>query len=153
MRSLSEHEVIAEFLRSEFHHPEFEEYRREFDRLVNHPTWITTGKMPCVGLCCFFAAARCGGNSRKTRNGSRWNLRRSDLARIRFFPRAQWRRVAEGSFYMTDMVESLRLKWQDSPDDEFFRKLRPHHAILCRKLVELPPFADRSRRSKPADHS
>src|SRR5215469_2012994 len=27
VRPLSEHEVIAEFLRSEFHHPEFEEYR------------------------------------------------------------------------------------------------------------------------------
>src|SRR5579864_8505996 len=38
LRSLSEHEVIAEFLRSEFHHPEFEEYREEFDQLVNHPT-------------------------------------------------------------------------------------------------------------------
>jgi len=50
-------------------------------------------------------------------------LTRSDLARIRFFPRAQWRRVAEGSFYLTDMVESLRQKWQESPDDEFFRKL------------------------------
>src|SRR5256714_932409 len=30
-RSLSEHEVIAEFLRSEFHHPEFEEYRSDFE--------------------------------------------------------------------------------------------------------------------------
>src|SRR3954454_6662447 len=37
VRSLSEHEVIAEFLRSEFHHPEFEEYRSDFERLVNQP--------------------------------------------------------------------------------------------------------------------
>ena len=51
------------------------------------------------------------------------DLHRSDLNRIRFFPRAQWRRVAEGSFYMTDMIECLRLKWQESPNDEFFRKL------------------------------
>ena len=54
---------------------------------------------------------------------SRLNSGRADLERIRFFPRAQWRRVAEGSFYLTDMIECLRLKWQESPDDEFFRKL------------------------------
>jgi hypothetical protein len=46
-----------------------------------------------------------------------------DLARVRFFPRAQWRRVAQGSFYLTDMIESLRLKWPESHDDEFFQKL------------------------------
>ncbi|HKU24325.1 MAG TPA: oligosaccharide flippase family protein [Candidatus Sulfotelmatobacter sp.] len=37
VRSLNEHEVIAEFLRSEFHHPEFEEYRSDFEHLVRHP--------------------------------------------------------------------------------------------------------------------
>jgi hypothetical protein len=51
-------------------------------------------------------------------------LDRKDLERIRFFPRAQWRRVAEGSFYLTDMIECLRVKWQESPHDEFFQKLR-----------------------------
>ena len=34
---MSEHQVIAEFLRSEFHHPEFEEYRKEFEYLVTQP--------------------------------------------------------------------------------------------------------------------
>src|ERR1700733_2679626 len=37
MRSLTEEEVIAEFLRSEFHHPEFDEYRKQFDYLVKKP--------------------------------------------------------------------------------------------------------------------
>ena len=50
-------------------------------------------------------------------------LIRKDLERIRFFPRAQWRRMAEGSFYLTEMVDSLREKWQQSPDDDLFRKL------------------------------
>lgn len=50
-------------------------------------------------------------------------LTRQDLDRIRFFPRAQWRRVAQGSFYMTEMIDALRGKWQTNPRDEFFRKL------------------------------
>ena len=96
-------------------------------------------KMHCDGLSCFFAGARCGGNFRRTRV-VQGRLARKDLERIRFFPRAQWRRVAEGSFYLTDMVDSLRLKWQESPDDEFFRKLQ----LLKRSGSGRPGEPDRS---------
>jgi hypothetical protein len=52
-------------------------------------------------------------------------LTAEDLARIRFFPRAQWRRVAQGSFYLSEVVERIRLKLEDSEeDDRFFHKLR-----------------------------
>jgi O-antigen/teichoic acid export membrane protein len=123
VRSLSEHEVIAEFLRSEFHHPEFEEYRREFGRLVRAPD-LESSRENALRRALLFL--RRGSMWRELPEDTQWfqvDLRRSDLTRIRFFPRAQWRRVAEGSFYMTDMIESLRLKWQETPDDEFFRKL------------------------------
>jgi hypothetical protein len=36
-RLLAEEEVVAEFLRSEFHHPEFDDYRHEFEHLVKNP--------------------------------------------------------------------------------------------------------------------
>jgi hypothetical protein len=120
---LNEHEVIAEFLRSEFHHPEFEEYRREFGRLVRVPD-LESSRENALRRALLFL--RRGSMWRELPEDTQWfqvELRRSDLARIRFFPRAQWRRVAEGSFYMTDMIESLRLKWQETPDDAFFRKL------------------------------
>ena len=52
-------------------------------------------------------------------------LTAEDLTRVRFFPRAQWRRIAQGSFFLTDVVERIRLKLEDSEeDDRFFRKLR-----------------------------
>jgi len=123
LRSLSEHEVIAEFLRSEFHHPEFEEYREEFDQLVNHPT-LENHRENALRRALLFL--RRGAMWRELPEDTQWFeviLSRSDFARIRFFPRAQWRRVAEGSFYLNDMLESLRQRWQESPDDEFFRKL------------------------------
>jgi O-antigen/teichoic acid export membrane protein len=123
LRSLSEHEAIAEFLRSEFHHPEFEEYRNEFARLVNHPD-LNSHRENAVRRALLFL--RRGAMWRELPDDTQWfevKLTRSDLARIRFFPRAQWRRMAEGSYYVTDMVESLRVKWQESPEDEFFRKL------------------------------
>ncbi len=123
VRSFNEQEVIAEFLRSEFHHPEFEEYRQEFGHIVRKPD-LHSHRENALRRALLFL--RRGAMWRELPEDTRWfqvNLRPSDLNRIRFFPRAQWRRVAEGSFYMTDMIECLRLKWQESPDDEFFRKL------------------------------
>src|SRR6266567_5483362 len=123
VRALNEHEVIAEFLRSEFHHPEFEEYRQEFGRLVRTPD-LRSQRENALRRALLFL--RRGAMWRELPEDTQWfqvELRRSDLNRIRFFPRAQWRRVAEGSFYMIDMIESLRLKWEEAPEDEFFRKL------------------------------
>jgi len=124
VRPMSEFEVIAEFLRSEFHHPEFEEYRQEFGRIVNTPN-LENHRENALRRALLFL--RRGAMWRELPEDTEWfmvGLTRDDLERIRFFPRAQWRRVAEGSFYLTDMVECLRLKWRESPDDDFFKKLR-----------------------------
>ena len=123
VRSFNEQEVIAEFLRSEFHHPEFEEYRQEFGHIVRKPD-LHSHRENALRRALLFL--RRGAMWRELPEDTRWfqvNLRAGDLNRIRFFPRAQWRRVAEGSFYMMDMIECLRIKSQESPDDEFFRKL------------------------------
>ena len=120
---MNEQQVIAEFLRSEFHHPEFEEYRKEFDHLVMQPD-LESHRENALRRALLFL--RRGAMWRELPEDTQWfkvELTRQDLERIRFFPRAQWRRVAEGSFYLTDMIDSLRGKWQDTPNDEFFRKL------------------------------
>jgi O-antigen/teichoic acid export membrane protein len=124
VRSLNEQVVIAEFLRSEFHHPEFEEYRREFARLVEAPD-LQSDRENALRRALLFL--RRGAMWRELPDDTQWfevRLTSEDLTRVRFFPRAQWRRVAEGSFYITDVLECLRQKWQESPDDEFFCKLR-----------------------------
>jgi O-antigen/teichoic acid export membrane protein len=124
VRSLSEHAVIAEFLRSEFHHPEFEEYRYEFGRLVEEPDMESDRENALRRALLFL---RRGAMWRELPDDTQWfevELRSEHLTRVRFFPRAQWRRVAEGSFCIADVVDCLRQKWQESPDDEFFRKLR-----------------------------
>ena len=80
--------------------------------------------MRCGRLCCFCGEDPCGGSFPRTRNGIEVELTPDDLDRIRFFPRAQWRRAAEGSFYMKDVVERMRPKLEEVTDDEFFRKLQ-----------------------------
>lgn len=122
LRALSENEVIASFLRSEFHHPEFREYQ-EFLHLVSEPD-LESHRENALRRALLFL--RRGAMWRELPENTQWyqvQLKPEDLARIRFFPRAQWRRMAEGSYYLNDMIESLRTKWAEATDDEFFRKL------------------------------
>jgi O-antigen/teichoic acid export membrane protein len=125
LRPLSEEDVIAYFLRSEFHHPEFNEYRHEFDHLVNTPD-LSSSRENALRRALLFL--RRGAMWRELPADTKWfevELTAQDMARIRFFPRAQWRRIAQGSFYLKDVVERIRLRLEGSEDDDrFFRKLR-----------------------------
>jgi O-antigen/teichoic acid export membrane protein len=123
-RSLSEEEVMAEFLRSEFHHPEFDEYRNQFDHIVRHPDLSSTRENAVRQALLFL---RRGPMWRELPADTTWfevQLTGADLNRIRFFPRAQWRRVAQGSFYLTDVVERIRVHLNAHTNDTFFGKLR-----------------------------
>jgi O-antigen/teichoic acid export membrane protein len=124
VNKLSEEEVIAEFLGSEFHHPEFDEYRHQFDRLVKSPD-LDSSRENSVRQALLFL--RRGAMWRELPADTQWyevELTAADLARIRFFPRADWRRIAQGSFYLTDVVERIRPKMENSFDDSFLGKLR-----------------------------
>ena len=123
-RLLKEEEVMAEFLRSEFHHPEFDDYRHEFDSLVRHPN-LESSRENAVRQALLFL--RRGAMWRELPENTEWfevELTAEDLARIRFFPRAQWRRVAQGNFYLIDVVERIRVKLEAPFQDDFLGKLR-----------------------------
>ena len=124
LRPLTEEDVIAEFLRSEFHHPEFKEYRTEFERLVINPD-LSSPRENALRRALLFL--RRGPMWRELPADTKWfevELKAGDLERIRFFPRAQWRRVAQGNFHLLDVVERIRVKLEEGVNDDFFRKLR-----------------------------
>ena len=134
-RVLAEEEVIAEFLRSEFHHPEFEDYRHEFDYLVRHPN-LESARENSVRQALLFL--RRGAMWRELPADTRWcevELTAADLDRVRFFPRAQWRRIAAGSFYLTDVVERIRLKLEAPFHDDFLGKLRSLSSSVEENLI------------------
>jgi O-antigen/teichoic acid export membrane protein len=121
---LQEEEVIAEFLRSEFHHSEFDEYRNQFDYLVSQPNLASSRDNTMRQALLFL---RRGAMWRELPADTKWfeaELTPHDLSRIRFFPRAQWRRVANGSFYLLEVVERIRLRLDASAQGDFFDKLR-----------------------------
>ena len=123
-RPLSEEEVIAEFLRSEFHHTEFQEYRDEFSHLVNNPD-LNSPRENALRRALLFL--RRGPMWRELPTDTKWfevELTSADLDRVRFFPRAQWRRVAQGNFQLNEVVGRIRERLEVSSDDRFFNKLR-----------------------------
>lgn len=131
LRQLTEDEVIAEFLRSEFHHLEFDEYRVAFESIVRRPDLSNPRENELRRALLFL---RRGGMWRELPVDTKWfavGLAWKDLSRIRFFPRAQWRRVARGGFYLPQVIERLRRDLQLSGKDEFLDKLRTLSSLVC----------------------
>jgi Polysaccharide biosynthesis protein len=123
-KPITENEVIAEFLKNELHHPEFDEYREQFQRVVTQPDLGNTDENSLRRALLFL---RRGAMWRELPPDTQWyevRLTAQDLARIRVFPRAQWRKIATGSFYLNDIVEGIRSGSENDPDDDFFAKLR-----------------------------
>lgn len=127
VRAFSEDEVIAEFLRNEFHYPEFEEYREQFESIVNQPNLADRQENELRKALLFL---RRGPMWRELPLDTRWfavELGLEELTRVRFFPRAQWRRAARGSFIVSSVVDRIRLESKASTEHEFFAKLRRLH--------------------------
>jgi hypothetical protein len=96
-RMLTADEVKAEFLKSEFHHSEFDDYRSQFDCLVQDPDLSNSRENAARQALLFL---RRGAMWRELPPDTCWfevELAPEDLKRIRFFPRAHWRRFAQGS--------------------------------------------------------
>jgi O-antigen/teichoic acid export membrane protein len=132
---LAEEEVIAEFLKNEFHHAEFSEYRDRLAHLVEAPDLSSVQENALRRALLFM---RRGAMWRELPEDTRWfevELTARDLARIRVFPRAQWRRIAQGSFYLTDVVARIRAEFGSRSEDEFLDKIRRLSSLVGEKEV------------------
>ena len=104
LRPVSEEEIIAEFLRGEFYHPEYDSYREDFKHLVEradldhpHENFIRRALL----------FRRRGRLWREFPADTQWfeiELGAADLPRLRSFPRNEWRRFAGGGFELTEMI-------------------------------------------------
>ena len=129
---LSEEEVIAEFLKSEFHHPEFDEYRKHSADLVATPNFDDVSENAWRRAMLF---VRRGPMWRELPKDTQWReceFTVEDLDRVRVFPRAQWRKIARGNFYLTNIISRVRVRMGEQSSDPFFRKL----SVLSTKLQQ-----------------
>ncbi|HTC95342.1 MAG TPA: hypothetical protein VK699_17990 [Terriglobales bacterium] len=108
LQRIEEAGVIAEFLRNEFYHPDFHYDREKFERVVLKPD-LTDELENALRRALLFR--RRGHMWRELPADTEWwlvQVEAQDLEKIRVFPRAHWRKIADGSFYLHDIVGRIR---------------------------------------------
>jgi hypothetical protein len=110
LRKVTEAEVIAEFLKNEFYQEEFHEDREQFEQLVLGAE-ITDETGNALRRALLFR--RRGHLWRELPADTAWwevQIEPEDLQRVRVFPRGKWRRVADNSFLLTDVVRRIKTR-------------------------------------------
>lgn len=107
LRRVHEPKVISEFLKNEFYQEEFHADRSQFEHLVMNAD-IANERDNALRRALLFR--RRGHMWRELPVDTQWwevRLEPDDLDLIRVFPRAQWRRVSNGNFQLTDITKRI----------------------------------------------
>ncbi|MFZ0392330.1 MAG: lipopolysaccharide biosynthesis protein [Terracidiphilus sp.] len=110
IRRVSEDEAIAEFLKSDFHRHEFNEYQKPFGDLVLNPNLDDADENAKRRALLFIRHLALW---RELPLNTEWyevEVTESDLPNIRIFPRAQWRKVARKSFSAPEVASGMRTR-------------------------------------------
>jgi O-antigen/teichoic acid export membrane protein len=108
IRRVSEDEVIAEFLKSDFENAAFEDYQDSLRELVTKPRLDDPSENAKRRALLFIRHFPLW---RELPKGTEWyevEIKPSDLDQIRVFPRALWRKLARGNFTLTAVIERIR---------------------------------------------
>lgn len=123
-RRVAEDEVIAEFLRNDFHSPAFEQYQAALQHLVATPDLQHDGQNK-VRRALFNVRHRA--LWKELPKDTVWfeaEIETKDLDRIRVFPRAQWRKFAFGDFGLTQVAPRiLDERYRDRASGAFLAKI------------------------------
>jgi hypothetical protein len=107
---VSEDEVIAGFLKSDFESPEFREYQESMGELVNDPDLDNAGDNAKRRALLFLRHLSLWKQIPAKTKWYEMEVNEENLSQIRAFPRAQWRRLARGNVSITEVAESVRTR-------------------------------------------
>jgi hypothetical protein len=108
IRRISEDEVIAEFLKSDFECPAFRDYRRTMNEIVTSPDLDDHAANAKRRALLFIRHLSLW---KELPTGTEWyeaEVNERDLESIRVFPRAQWRKLARGNYSITQVAARLK---------------------------------------------
>jgi O-antigen/teichoic acid export membrane protein len=130
IRRVPEAEVIAAFLRNEFYHRDFDRDRELFHDLVMTPDLTNDAENALRRALLFRRRATMWHELPADTQWWQVSLTRPDLERIYAFPRAHWRKLADGNFRLADMVERMRRMAFTGGSREFMQKILALSAYL-----------------------
>jgi hypothetical protein len=134
---ISENEVIAEFLKGEFYHQEYDRDRGQFEVLVHDPRLDDDAENALRRALLYRRRATMW---RELPVDTQWwdiELDSQDLERINIFPRAQWRSIAQGNFRALHVAELIRRHFDPAKPNDLSAKI---HALRTLMRMEGPRF-------------
>jgi len=121
-RQVTEHEVIAEFLKSDFDDPVFADYQESMQEIVTRPNFADTAENAKRRALLFLRHMALWKEIPADTQWYEIGLKEPDLEHIRVFPRAQWRKLAGKNFSITEIVQNLQSR-RDLLDIPFLSKI------------------------------
>ena len=119
---VSEDEVIAEFLKSEFRNPAFRMYQDSMQGIVNKPNLEDAAENQKRRALLFIRHLALWKELPEETIWYEVEIREQDLDQIRVFPRAQWLNLARGNFSITEVAERMRVR-QTVEESAFLSKI------------------------------
>ncbi len=110
IRRVSEDEVIAEFLKGDFHASAFKEYRESLHEVVSKPDLENTVDNAKRRALLFIRHLALWEEIPTETEWYEVEIKQTDVSQIRVFPRAQWRKLAHGNFSITKVAERMRTR-------------------------------------------
>lgn len=108
IRTVNEAEVIGEFLRNEFYQNEYHHDRHKYEHVVMEPDFSNAAENAVRRALLF---RRRGHMWRELPADTKWyevEFEANDLPKVHVFPRAQWRKLSDGSFVISEIVKNIR---------------------------------------------
>ncbi|HUS19738.1 MAG TPA: hypothetical protein VMZ25_08815 [Terriglobales bacterium] len=122
--AVSEAEAIGEFLRNEFHEAQYNFDRDRFESYVLKPDFSDVHANAVRRALLF---RRRGHMWRELPKDTQWwrvKIEPSDLANVHVFPRAQWRKISNGSYSIGDVVDRIRERRYKDGGNEVIAKIQ-----------------------------
>jgi hypothetical protein len=133
---ISEAEVVAEFLKAEFYHCEYDSDRQRFDSIVHNPDLTDAGEN-AIRLALLFR--RRGAMWRELPEDTQWceiELEPEEIERVNVFPRARWRRISGGNFQAVNVAERIRRQMQRGKSSEWLAKISVMKMLLQSNVLK-----------------
>jgi O-antigen/teichoic acid export membrane protein len=151
LRRVTEDEVIAEFLKSDFDNSAFDDYQDALRGLVRTPHLEDADENAKRRALLFIRHSALWRELPEETGWLEVEVRPENLSQIQVFPRAQWRKLARGNFTVTAVVERLRtFRGRNFGEETFLSKIADlggsfRHdadpgAVLLIGLSETQPF-------------
>jgi hypothetical protein len=122
LRRLTEAEVIADFLRGEFFHKEYDADRAQFAAIVEHPDLTNAAENEIRRVLLFRRRDTMWWELPEDRQWWEIEFDAEDVELVSVFPRAHWRKIARGDFSALHVAERVR-QLKESGSDEFLSKI------------------------------